>query len=181
MPAREQQPYPLPEKLTKIIGQGISFPFSFSSRGRSRQLDVRSGSAKINQSIHLILGTRIGERMMVPAFGSRLPDLIFEPEDDILYDLLYLHTVEALRRWEPRIRIVGVTIIASNSMKTHFGSPDAWNSLAPEAARENARIVNAPLGHTVGIQIDYEILTSHQISSYVYPFRLGAMPLVDSL
>jgi phage baseplate assembly protein W len=55
--------------ILKVIGKGPSFPFSFSSTGKVKSVQVSLGVEKIKQSIHMILSTRRGERVMVPEFG----------------------------------------------------------------------------------------------------------------
>lgn len=154
MPIREYKPRPASDTVLRVIGKGLSYPFTFSSRGKSKQLSVEGGVERVNQAIHQILSTRPGERMMLPRFGSRLPELVFEPEDELLYDLLYLHTVEALQEWEKRIEINNVLIIPSEQMVNN---------------------------NTVGIMIEYSIRGSHVRGSYVYPFQLGAMPFDETI
>lgn len=149
---------PLSETVKRVIGSGVSFPFAFSSRGRSRQLSLERGIEKIHQSIHMILATRPGERIYLPEFGSKLPDLVFEPEDEILYDQLFLYTVEALNRWEKRISVDQIYILDSNKMFEAFS-----------------------VEHTIGIQIEYSVRGSHVKGSYVFPFEFGAMPLADTV
>lgn len=158
MPLKEAQIYPLSESVRRVIGKGISFPFTFSARGKSRQVDLGAGVEKINQSIHMILSTRPGERMYLPEYGSHLPDLVFEPEDQILYDSLYEYTVDALDRWEKRIRVENVTIMGSEYLSKHYGTDNSF----------------------VGIQIDYVILSGHVQGSYVFPFQMGAIPLEET-
>jgi phage baseplate assembly protein W len=46
--------------------------------------------------------------MMLPEFGSRLSELQFETNDDVLQSLLRLYTLEALRKWEGRVRWIDV-------------------------------------------------------------------------
>lgn len=59
-----------PEKaIFRIIGSGPNFPFIFSSTGRVKSVEISDGIKKINQSIHIILNTRRGERIMLPEFG----------------------------------------------------------------------------------------------------------------
>lgn len=152
MPNREATAVaPRAESTIRAIGKGLSFPFNFSSTGRSHQAATAQGVDKINQSIHMLLSTRIGERMFIPEYGSRLPELVFEPDDDILHVLLKLWTADALRRWEKRITITGVSTT---------DTPDL---------------------NTVGIEIDYVINSSHTQGSYVFPFTRGAIPLSDTV
>lgn len=88
---------------------------------------------------------------MLPEYGSRLPYLVFEPDDEILHVLLKTETADALRRWEKRITITGVST---------EDDPDR---------------------NTVGIEIDYVINLTHSIGSYVYPFQKGALPLSQTV
>ena len=53
--------------------------------------------------MHIILGTRIGERPMLRRFGSRLASLVHEPNNAVLGDVLARNSQEALIQWEPRI------------------------------------------------------------------------------
>lgn len=102
------------QKEASIIGTGISFPVKFSEGKNDQLLELASGVDVINQSIRLILGTRIGERFNNNEFGSNINDLIFEPNDMILKDLLYYSIVTALQRWEKRITIIDVTFDEQN-------------------------------------------------------------------
>ncbi|PPD55726.1 MAG: hypothetical protein CTY12_00270 [Methylotenera sp.] len=54
--------------------------------------------------------TRKGERVMMPNFGTRIPDLAFEPLDQLTLDILEedLRTVIA---FDPRVRLLNLTII----------------------------------------------------------------------
>lgn len=142
---------PLSESTLRAIGRGLSHPFDFASTGRSQHAATAEGIDKINQSIHMILSTRPGERMFLPEFGSRLPYLVFEPDDDILHAQLQMYTADALRRWEKRIT---VTAVATEDM------PDQ---------------------NTVSIHIDYIINKSHSKGSYVFPFMRGGIPLEQTV
>jgi phage baseplate assembly protein W len=64
----------------------------------------------INESIYRILNTRIGERCGELDFGSRLAELVFEPNDNTLNDLARRFIMEALQKWEPRIRVIDTII-----------------------------------------------------------------------
>ena len=56
--------------------------------------------------------TRLGDRVMMPTFGTRIPDLAFEPMDSITLTILE----EDLRRvvnFDPRVQLVDVSITPS--------------------------------------------------------------------
>jgi Bacteriophage baseplate protein W len=85
--------------------RGPAFPFRIDPLSGSVQL--ASGDEKIRQNVRLILGTRLGERPMLRDFGTQLPALVQEPNDDVLVELARDHSTKALLRWEPRIYITG--------------------------------------------------------------------------
>jgi phage baseplate assembly protein W len=139
------------KNLLELIGTGISFPLTFTQSGKVNSIKEANAGERINQSIHLILETRIGERMMNPEFGSRLPELVFEPNDAVLHRLLHLYTVEALNRWEKRIEITSVDLMDNYNDDRNY----------------------------IGIVINYRIRNSHIQGSYVYPFVKDGMPTGD--
>ncbi len=59
----------------------------------------------IAQSIKMILTTTPGERVMRPEYGSRLQELVFQPNDATTAGLAIQYVKEAITRWEPRIRV----------------------------------------------------------------------------
>jgi phage baseplate assembly protein W len=57
----------------------------------------------------MILGTIPGERVGEPTFGSRLFELVFEPNDKMLLSQLVHETADAISLWDSLIQIVNVT------------------------------------------------------------------------
>lgn len=82
------------------IGSGIAFPLQINLQGN---LQVSRYHANIQESIRIILGTQIGERVYRPEFGSRLAELVFQPLNRNTLLELRLRVEEALEMWEPRI------------------------------------------------------------------------------
>ncbi len=72
---------------------------------------VLAGDAHLSQSITDILTTRIGERVMRRDYGSRLPALVDSPINGRTVIEFFVATVEALRKWEPRIRVQRVQLL----------------------------------------------------------------------
>ena len=62
-----------------------------------------AGIDHLRQSIRDILTTRVGERVMRRAYGSRLPELVDAPLNGETIVDLYAETFAALNTWEPRI------------------------------------------------------------------------------
>lgn len=89
-----------------ILGRGFAF-----DPQTGLQLDANGGVAltnernEIKQAIEIILMTPIGHRVMRPTFGSRLHELVFEPNNAETAARAAQYAEEALRMWEPRINI----------------------------------------------------------------------------
>lgn len=71
----------------------------------------------VHQALTLLLTTRPGERVMRPTYGCDLFRLVFAPNDDTTAGLAIHYVREAIRRWEPRIRIVEL------DARQHPGAP----------------------------------------------------------
>jgi phage baseplate assembly protein W len=94
--------------MATVASYGMTFPQRLNGKGFFEftgdiQLLVRC-------SIYQILGTRIGERVMEPEFGSRIHELIFEPIDQICISLGRVYTIQAIERWEPRVSLNDVDV-----------------------------------------------------------------------
>ena len=63
------------------------------------------GIEHLRQSVRDILVTPIGTRVMRRDYGSRLMRLVDAPTSPGLLVHLYAATAEALRKWEPRLRL----------------------------------------------------------------------------
>jgi phage baseplate assembly protein W len=95
---------------TSILGTGLAFPVL----PVDSKLPVASGEDKIRQSIWLILATAPGERVMLPAFGCGVYDLVFAPNTAAFRGSVAAEVTDALTRWEPRIDVIGVTVTAQD-------------------------------------------------------------------
>jgi hypothetical protein len=83
--------------------RGLAFPFRVDPT--TGKIETAEGEAKIRQNVRLILGTRLGERPLLRDFGTRLPALVHDPNDEVLVDIAQDHARESLLRWEPRILV----------------------------------------------------------------------------
>jgi phage baseplate assembly protein W len=104
-------------------------------------VELVNGEKDIQQSIEIILGTRPGERVMRPDFGCRAHDLLFEPRDAVMIGKLQDDVMEALTRWEPRIQVLSVD-----------------------------PVLDEDTDGAVLVTIEYQIKSSHDQRSIVYPF-----------
>jgi Bacteriophage baseplate protein W len=85
-----------------FLGTGWAFPIQIDDTGGIR---MRSREDDIREAIGIVLGTRLGERVMRPEFGSALADLVFDPNDANLAGRIEFFVRKALERWEPRIAL----------------------------------------------------------------------------
>jgi phage baseplate assembly protein W len=80
-------------------------------------MDARTGKAlagvdHLRQSVADILFTPIGSRLCLRDYGSAIPDLIDRPVTPSLRLRVYAATAMALLKWEPRLRLLAVTLVA---------------------------------------------------------------------
>lgn len=68
------------------------------------------GVAHLRQSVRDILATPIGSRVMNREYGSRLFELVDDPVDQRFEVEVFAAVAEALRRWEPRLRLERVRL-----------------------------------------------------------------------
>ena len=80
----------------------ISYPIKPGKKGL---FNIETDIKLIEGNIIQILGTRKGERVMLPLFGSRILDFIHEPLDHITCALLRHEIIDAVSSWEKRITL----------------------------------------------------------------------------
>lgn len=89
-----------------FMGRGFSFPFSVDpSTGR---IAMSSAEEDVEQAIRIILRTNIGERVMLPEFGTAAGEFLFSDKRDERITALEYSVREALEHWEPRIKDIEV-------------------------------------------------------------------------
>lgn len=71
----------------------------------------------IENSIKDILQTPLGSRVMLPEYGSRLYELIDKKIDDEFRANLSWYVIEAVEKWEKRIKIDEVKLVSLDSHK----------------------------------------------------------------
>ncbi|SAK99988.1 phage baseplate assembly protein [Caballeronia arationis] len=123
-----------------FLGTGLRFPLQVTPQGR---LALASGDRRVEESIALILGTRLGERVMQPNFGCSIHDLVFAPNNAATHT----RAIDAVRRalvlLEPRIDVLEVS--------------------AQSAPAEPNLLL---------LRVDYRQRANNAIGNLVYPFFL---------
>ena len=74
----------------------------------------------IENSIKDILLTPLGSRVMLPEYGSRIYELIDRKVDDEFRADLACFVIEAVEKWEKRVRIDEVRLIGLKDHKLSF-------------------------------------------------------------
>jgi uncharacterized protein len=115
--------------------------WAFRVRVGAGAIEAVSGDEDVRQSIHLILATAKGERVMRPDFGCGIHDLVFAAVSTQLIARVRREVEDALRTYEARIEVLRVAV--------------ATGGLA--------------MGR-LDVEIDYRVRTTNQTGNYVYPF-----------
>lgn len=95
-----------------FLGKGWHFPPTFSENGQS--VWSVADEADIQQSLHILLTTAPGERVMREDFGCDLNRFVFEEMDSSLRSSVIAQVKAALLRHEPRIKVEKVDVEASS-------------------------------------------------------------------
>lgn len=125
---------------TSFLGTGWAFPVSLDVSG---SVAVASAQDDVRQSILIILGTNLGERVMRPDFGSGIRAFVFEAISTTTLTLLRTRVEDALVRWEPRIRVERVEVALPHGTSSQ-----------------------------VNISVDYRVRATNTFYNLVYPFYL---------
>src|SRR6476620_302056 len=86
-----------------FLGTGWSFPPAFTQGGAD--VALVSGAEDIQQSLQILLSTRLGERVMQDEFGCDLHGVLFEEIDQGLINTLNSMIADAILYHEPRITL----------------------------------------------------------------------------
>jgi phage baseplate assembly protein W len=90
---------------------GLSFPPRIGINGRWVMSQANNlDTTHLKEAIRLALLTRLGERVMEYAQGSRVSEAVFENMDSTLVSVLEYKIQEAIARLEPRVQVLTVTI-----------------------------------------------------------------------
>lgn len=125
----------------EFLGTGWRFPIVPDASG---SLGYTSGDDNVEQSLHLLLMTTLGDRVMRPGFGTKTDRLVFAPGSVRFLRLLETTVRDAVRDWEPRIDL---------------------DSVLAEADTEDAS--------RVLVSIAYRVRQTNTRSNLVFPFYLG--------
>lgn len=98
-----------------FMGRGFKFPFSVDPS--TNRIAMSNAEDDISEAIRIVLRTNIGERVMMPDFGTTASDFIFSDDRAERVTALEDSVRTALIKWEPRIKDVEVEAANSNGSK----------------------------------------------------------------
>ena len=122
-----------------FLGTGWSFPPTFIKQNKG--MGTISDVEDINSSLHILLSTRLGERVMQPEYGCNLDMMLFETMNSSMKTYIKNLVENAILDYEPRINLEQVNV---------------------DTSRENEGLLL--------IEIDYKVRTTNTRHNYVYPF-----------
>lgn len=127
------------ETYASFLGTGWSFPPEFVRE--TGEVLMTADEADIQASLKVLIGTAKGERFLRPKYGLDLHDMLFEPMSTTAKTFLQDEIKTTILIYEPRIKLLGVTIDTS----------EQYNGV-------------------VSIVVDYEVRATNSRYNLVYPF-----------
>ena len=124
---------------SSFLGIGWSFPPTFNPGNAG--VDMLGDENDIASSLEILLGTRPGERLMLPQYGCNLDELLFENLDTRMKTLMADKIETAILYYEPRILLESVQLFEDRQ----------WEGV-------------------VLIEIVYRIKTTNSRFNFVYPY-----------
>ncbi len=103
------------EKGNDFLGTGWSFPPAFDAALRTVKLTEKVDD--IERSLHVLLTTRVGERVMQPKYGCNMDELVFESLNTATITLIKDKIATAILYFEPRIDAKNITINTDNILE----------------------------------------------------------------
>jgi hypothetical protein len=137
---------------THFLGRGWAFPPTFetgevTAEGAVARLGgvrMSEDEADIAQSLHILFGTKPGERLLQPDYGVDLGALLFEPLSTTLRTLVTDRVRLAILRYEPRIQLLQLVVDDSRALEG-----------------------------VLSIRLEYQVRSTNSRFNLVHPFYLG--------
>jgi Bacteriophage baseplate protein W len=122
-----------------FLGRGWSFPPNFNMS--TQTVDMTEKNDDIRNSLHILLTTTAGERVMEPKYGCNMEELLFESLDTTTKTLIKDKIRTAILYFEPRIDVTRIEL-------------NTQSELAGELL----------------IEIDYVVRATNSRFNFVFPF-----------
>jgi phage baseplate assembly protein W len=124
----------------QIFGRGVAFPPHLDATG---QWAYSLASENVRESIQIMLLTRVGERLMLPDYGSAVKNYLFAPNNAATRRSIQDEILRVLQQWEPRIAVDSVEV-----------NPDPNDTQAAVATIQYRLVANQAQGQaTLSLQL----------------------------
>jgi len=124
-----------------FLGTGWGFPPTFNKASRS--VELIADEQDINSSLEILLSTSLGERIMQPAYGCDLKQLLFEPLNTSLKTYIKNLIKNAILYFEARIKLDHIILVD----------------------KQNEGVLE--------ITLEYTVRATNSRYNYVYPFYIN--------
>ena len=122
-----------------FLGTGWSFPPTFSRR--TACVGMVSDERDIHESLWILISTTLGERIMLPQYGTTLWQKVFAILNTTLVNQIKTIVTQEITSWEPRVTVLAVEVLQ-----------------------------DADQQGVIQISLDYMIRKTNVRSNLVYPF-----------
>lgn len=96
-----------------FLGKGWAFPPQFNKS--TGTVEMVRDEEDIRQSLHILLSTSLGERVMQPDYGCNLQDYIFESLNSTTIGYIKERVANSILYYEPRIVAEQITVTGEGS------------------------------------------------------------------
>lgn len=103
------------QQLDNFLGRGWSFPPTFNLQ--SKEVQMTEKVEDIEKSLHILLTTSLGERIMQPRYGCDMNDLLFESLDTGTKTIIIDRIQTAILFFEPRIKATKIELNTQNELE----------------------------------------------------------------
>ncbi|MFB9080635.1 GPW/gp25 family protein [Flavobacterium procerum] len=128
-------------ELKSFLGTGWKFPPSFSKE--TKNVILVSDETDIAESLHILLSTDPGERLMRPEYGCNLRKFMFERQDTSFVTGLNNTISKAILNFEARVDFIDAKVVTRNE-----------------------------LDGVLHIEVNYKIIITNTRHNIVFPFYL---------
>jgi uncharacterized protein len=98
-----------------FLGKGWSFPPTFNTV--TNTVNMEEKEVDIEQSLHILLTTAVGERVMQPKYGCNMDTLVFEPLNTSVKTIMIDKIKTAILFFEPRIDAKKISLNTQNALE----------------------------------------------------------------
>lgn len=98
-----------------FLGKGWSFPPAFDAG--LKEVLMTEKVEDIERSLHILLSTRVGERIMQPKYGCNMDDMVFEALSTATITLMEDKIRTAILYFEPRIDVEKIVVDINNVLE----------------------------------------------------------------